>query len=116
MEALGGYNDSLRVVFVVALCMACLAAPGAFSMEWHTVKKKGPPKNPSAEQAAEKMLGQGESSEKKTSEKYPKARAEAMAANTAEKGAYDVRDAAAVGSTVNSDVAHTTPKSKGKTA
>ncbi|KAI1078873.1 putative MFS multidrug transporter [Whalleya microplaca] len=58
--ALEGYNDSLRVVFVVALCMACLAAPGAIAMEWRTVKKRISPKRPAREQAAERGLGQSE--------------------------------------------------------
>ncbi|KAF3762099.1 MFS general substrate transporter [Cryphonectria parasitica EP155] len=41
--ALEAYNGSLRTVFVVAMCMACLAIPGALAMEWRTVKKKGGP-------------------------------------------------------------------------
>jgi hypothetical protein len=38
--AIKAYNNSLRVVFQVALCMACLAILGAVCMEFRTVKKK----------------------------------------------------------------------------
>ena len=34
------YNSALRQVFVVATAMACLAALGAFSLEWRSVKAK----------------------------------------------------------------------------
>ncbi|KAI6893441.1 MFS general substrate transporter [Hortaea werneckii] len=34
------YNSALRQVFVVATAMACLAALGAFGLEWHSVKAK----------------------------------------------------------------------------
>jgi hypothetical protein len=39
--ALEAYNDALRVVFQVALCMACIALPGALAMEWRSVKENG---------------------------------------------------------------------------
>ncbi|KAJ3493733.1 hypothetical protein NLG97_g4550 [Lecanicillium saksenae] len=55
-RALEGYNDALRAVFQVGLCIACLAVPGALAMEWRTVKKKFPPKDGSS---AEKAKGQG---------------------------------------------------------
>lgn len=56
--ALVQYNDSLRKVFQVALCMACLAIPGAFCMEWRTVKRKAPPKSAGGEKAVEEGKGQ----------------------------------------------------------
>ncbi|ROW10410.1 hypothetical protein VMCG_02062 [Cytospora schulzeri] len=65
--ALEAYNVSLRVVFQVALCMACLGAPGALVMEWRTVKKP-PPKGHGSKQAAEKDRGQGVLNEKGASE------------------------------------------------
>ncbi|KAI6811373.1 MFS general substrate transporter [Hortaea werneckii] len=34
------YNSALRQVFIVATAMACLAALGAFSLEWRSVKAK----------------------------------------------------------------------------
>lgn len=36
---LEAYNDALRVVFQMALCMASIAVPGALVMEWRSVKK-----------------------------------------------------------------------------
>lgn len=51
--ALVAYNDSLRAVFQVAVCMACLAILGAVCMEWRTVKKGCPPKSAGGQQAAE---------------------------------------------------------------
>jgi len=51
--ALEAYNDSLRVCFQVGLIMACLSILGALGMEWRSVKKNLPPKNPEGERAAE---------------------------------------------------------------
>ncbi|EFX02634.1 major facilitator superfamily transporter aflatoxin efflux [Grosmannia clavigera kw1407] len=42
--ALQEYNDSLRIIYQVALIMACIAIPGGLAMEWHSVKSKGPPR------------------------------------------------------------------------
>lgn len=39
-QVLEGYNESLRVVFLVALCMACIGVLCALPMEWLSVKKK----------------------------------------------------------------------------
>ncbi|KAI1212165.1 MFS general substrate transporter [Annulohypoxylon truncatum] len=93
--ALQGYNDSLRVVSVVALCMACLAVLGAVTMEWLTVKKKAPTKNPSGEHAAETGLGRDNRSEKEAS--GPKE----VAAHTVDKEAYNGKNASASNATVN---------------
>lgn len=57
--ALQAYNDSLRVVFQVALCMACLAVPGALAMEWLTVKKKGNDAPSKAHDEEKKSAGEG---------------------------------------------------------
>ncbi|KAA6409271.1 MAG: MFS multidrug transporter [Lasallia pustulata] len=62
--ALEAYNDSLRVCFRVGLIMACLSILGALGMEWRSVKKNLPPKNPDGERAAEEGKGQGGLSEK----------------------------------------------------
>ena len=51
--ALEAYNDSLRVCFQVGLVMACLSILGALGMEWRSVKKNLPPKNPEGERGAE---------------------------------------------------------------
>jgi MFS family permease len=51
--ALEAYNDSLRVCFQVGLIMACLSILGALGMEWRSVKKNLPPKNPEGERGAE---------------------------------------------------------------
>ncbi|KAI2465940.1 putative MFS multidrug transporter [Annulohypoxylon bovei var. microspora] len=96
--ALQSYNDSLRVVFEVALCMACLAVLGSVTMEWRTVKRKVPPKSHASEQATEKSLGRGSVIGEKASE------------------TYGGKDAAAAGSTVNGDVAQISAGSEGKTA
>ena len=66
--ALEVYNNSLRVCFQVGLIMACLSFLGALGMEWRTVKKNLPPKNPDGEQAAEESKGPSEMSEKRASE------------------------------------------------
>lgn len=57
--ALEAYNGSLRVVFQVALCMACLAVPGALAMEWLTVKKKGNAPPTKAHDEEKKSAGEG---------------------------------------------------------
>ncbi|KUJ11674.1 putative MFS multidrug transporter [Mollisia scopiformis] len=56
--ALDAYDTSLRVVYRVGLCMACLAILGAASMEFRTVKKKTPPKDLEGEGAAKEANGQ----------------------------------------------------------
>ncbi|KAI7179630.1 MFS general substrate transporter [Hortaea werneckii] len=47
------YNSALRQVFVVATAMACLAALGAFSLEWRSVKAKEGSGGKSADEASE---------------------------------------------------------------
>ena len=86
--ALEAYNDSLRVVFQVALCMACLAILGAVGMEWHTVKKKVPPKNTNGGQEAPEA--------KAEEAKAEEAEAEATAINAVDGEKYEDRDAAVV--------------------
>ncbi|PWY69630.1 MFS multidrug transporter [Aspergillus sclerotioniger CBS 115572] len=51
--ALKDYNDSLRECFQVGVIMACLAALGAFGMEWRSVKKNNLAKKPEAERSLE---------------------------------------------------------------
>lgn len=41
--ALKGYNDSLRVVFVVGVILACLSIPASLAMEFRSVRSKGQP-------------------------------------------------------------------------
>ncbi|KAK5011772.1 hypothetical protein LTR28_004366 [Elasticomyces elasticus] len=43
--ALGAYNGSLRAIFQIGLCLACIQILGAFGMEWLVMKPKFPPKN-----------------------------------------------------------------------
>jgi MFS family permease len=71
--ALDAYNDSLRVCFQIGLIVACLAILGALSMEWRTVRKNIPHKNPDDERAVEEGKGHGNFSVKEA----PKAKAEA---------------------------------------
>jgi hypothetical protein len=66
--ALKAYNDSLRVCFQIGLIMACLSIMGALGMEWRTVRKNVPPKNPNGERAAEEGKDQGDLSEKEAPE------------------------------------------------
>lgn len=81
--ALEAYNDSLRVCFQVGLIMACLSILGALGMEWRSVKKNLPPKNPEGERAAEEGKDQGnlsnnaavEKTEQKTEESTGTAKA-----------------------------------------
>ena len=75
--ALEAYNDSLRMCFQVGLIVACLSILGALGMEWRSVKKNLPPKNPDGERAAEEAKGKGQGclSEKEA----PEAEAEAEA-------------------------------------
>ncbi|RFU29507.1 hypothetical protein B7463_g6846, partial [Scytalidium lignicola] len=57
--ALVAYNNSLRVCFQIGLIVACLSFLGALGMEWRTVRKNIPPKNPDGERAAEEGKGKG---------------------------------------------------------
>jgi MFS family permease len=57
---LEAYNDSLRVCFQVGLIMACLSILGALGMEWRSVKKNLPPKNPEGERGAEEAKDEGD--------------------------------------------------------
>ena len=41
--ALGAYNDSLRVVFVVGTVLACLSIPASLAMEFRSVRSKAQP-------------------------------------------------------------------------
>ncbi|KAI0881985.1 putative MFS multidrug transporter [Annulohypoxylon maeteangense] len=93
--ALQSYNDSLRVVFVVALCMACLAILGAVTMEWLTVKRKVPPKNLTGDHAAERGHGPGSTSEKGASG------ASKLVVNAAGNEAYKEKDASATNPMTN---------------
>jgi MFS family permease len=72
--ALVAYNDSLRVCFQVGFIMACLSILGALCMEWRSVKKNLPPKDPDGERATKDGKVQGGLSEKET----PEAEAEAV--------------------------------------
>jgi MFS family permease len=60
--ALVAYNSSLRVCFQIGLIMACIALLGALGMEWRTVRKYTPPKNPDGQRTAEEGKGSGDSS------------------------------------------------------
>jgi hypothetical protein len=71
--ALVAYNNSLRVCFQIGLIMACLSLLGALGMEWHTVRKNIPPKNPDGERAAE----EGKGNDNLSVEEAPKTKAEA---------------------------------------
>ncbi|KAF4633690.1 hypothetical protein G7Y89_g4437 [Cudoniella acicularis] len=73
---LQAYNDSLRVCFQVALIMACLSILGALGMEWRTVRKNLPPKNPDSERAAA-VEKTGEKTEQKTEDGAETEKAEA---------------------------------------
>ncbi|SLM39060.1 mfs multidrug [Lasallia pustulata] len=99
--ALKAYNDSLRVCFQVGLIMACLSILGALGMEWRSVKKNLPPKNPGGERAAEEGKGQGDLSEKEAPEAEAETEAEAVAAADGEKDKD--RDAAAAVLTVGTE-------------
>ncbi|KAI1453994.1 putative MFS multidrug transporter [Annulohypoxylon moriforme] len=90
---LEGYNDSLRMVFVVALCMACLAILGAVTMEWRTVKRKIPPKSSTDGHAAEK--GQGSISDKEVSE------ANTAPTNVVKEEIYDDKNASSANAMAN---------------
>jgi MFS family permease len=47
------YNEALRKVFQVGLIVSCLAVPGAFALEWRSIKKPDPKAaKPDAEKAA----------------------------------------------------------------
>jgi MFS family permease len=101
--ALEAYNDSLRVCFQLGLIMACLSILGALGMEWRSVKKNLPPKNPDGERAADEGKGQGDLSEKKA----PEAEAEAVAVAAADGEKDKDRDAAAAVLTVSTEATHT---------
>ncbi len=92
--ALEAYNDSLRVCFQVGLIMACLSILGALGMEWRSVKKNLPPKNPDGERTAEEGKGQGDLSEKEAPEAEAEAEAEAVAVAAADGEKDKDRDAA----------------------
>lgn len=64
VAALEAYNNSLRVCFQIGLIMACLSILGALGMEWRSVKKGLPHKNPNGERATEEGKSQGCLSEK----------------------------------------------------
>ncbi|KAI0471128.1 putative MFS aflatoxin efflux pump [Xylariaceae sp. FL0804] len=44
---LTGYNDSLRVVFIVGLVLGAVTIPGALAIEWRSVKEHQPGSGPS---------------------------------------------------------------------
>lgn len=88
-QALQAYNDSLRVCFQVALIMACLGILGALGMEWRSVKKDLPPKNPDRERDSKEDTKQGDLSEKEV----PEAGVEVVAMEAAADGEKD-RDSA----------------------
>ena len=103
--ALEAYNDSLRVCFQVGLIMACLSILGALGMEWRSVKKNLPPKNPDGKRAAEEGKGQGNLSEKEALEAEAEAEVEAVAAADGEKDKD--RDAAAAVFTASTEATRT---------
>jgi MFS family permease len=105
--ALEAYNDSLRVCFQVCLIMACLSILGALGMEWRSVKKNLPPKNPDGERAAEEGKGQDNLSEKEAPEAEAAAEAEAVAVAAADGENDKDMDAGAALLTVGTEVAHT---------
>lgn len=39
-QVMEAYNDALRHVFVVSVCLSCIAVVGAFGTEWKPIKKK----------------------------------------------------------------------------
>ena len=103
--ALEAYNDSLRVCFRAGLIMACLSILGALCMEWRSVKKNLPPKNPDGKRAAEEGKGQGNLSEKEALEAEAEAEVEAVAAADGEKDKD--RDAAAAVFTASTEATRT---------
>jgi MFS family permease len=105
--ALEAYNDSLRVCFQVCLIMACLSILGALGMEWRSVKKNLPPKNPDGERAAEEGKGQDNLSEKEAPEAEAAAEVEAVAVAAADGENDKDMDAGAELLTVGTEVAHT---------
>lgn len=74
--ALIAYNSSLRVCFQIGLIMACIAIPGALGMEWRTVRKNIPPKNPDGERTAEEGKGSGDLSVEVAPKPTPEAKTE----------------------------------------
>lgn len=115
--ALEAYNDALHVVFQVGLCMACLAIPGALAMEWRTVKKKMPPRNPDGAHVAEKGNAQGNAGEQEAPTiRAEEAVAKEMAVNAAGDEKYQGREATVAESTVSSDATNTATQSEGKPA
>ncbi|KAI1378718.1 putative MFS multidrug transporter [Hypoxylon crocopeplum] len=114
--AVGAYNDSLRVVLQVALCMACLAIPGGLAMEWRTVKKKGPPNGPPGMQAAEKGQAKSNGSENGASGADAEARAQATTLDAANERVYEGKETAAPRSTMSSDLSHAATQGEEKAA
>ena len=118
---LEAYNDSLRVVFQVALIMACLTIPGALAMEWRTVKKKGPPKKPDGEQAVEKdnckhdaEKGNAEQSADNGRSQGNVSEQEALAINAADEEKHESRDADVMRPTASSEAVRTNSQSEVK--
>lgn len=84
-QVLEGYNASLRIVFQVALCMACIAVLCALPMEWLTVKKKGTgqPNAPQGEPVLEKGVVPNALGKQEVHESNPDAGAEEQTVQTA---------------------------------
>ena len=101
--SLKAYNDSLRVVFQVALIMACLSVLGALGMEWRSVKKNLPSKKPDSERAAEESKGKVDLSEKES----PEAKAEAEAVDAVDEEKNKDRSAAPAALSASTDATHT---------
>ncbi len=62
--ALVAYNSSLRVVFRVAVVLACLAIIGGLGMEWRSVKKEKDREGHEGEKASESSKNSGDLSDK----------------------------------------------------
>lgn len=116
-SALVAYNDSLRRVFQVALCMAYLALPGAIAMEWRSVKKKVPPKVPDDKQTERgNSEVHGNVSEKEASGGIAKeAEPETMTVSGTNKEKSESKDVTVMRSTVRSDAAYTATQREGRT-
>ena len=97
--ALTSYNDSLRVCFQVALIMACLSILGALTMEWRTVRKNLPPKDPDRERATEEAKSQTGLNENKA----PEAEKDMAAVAAADEEKDKDEDAVAPTTTVSTE-------------
>ncbi|OAA37406.1 Major facilitator superfamily domain, general substrate transporter [Metarhizium rileyi] len=107
-SAFEAYNNALRVVFQVALCMACLALPGALALEWRSVKKNGPPKKADVNHAEKGQENGGEG--KMPAQRVEEGLQQAKSAGGADESQFVDRDAAVV--TPSSKASHVATQSE----